>query len=112
MRSEDLPAHEAYRPLKIAALDCELIRTTAGMTLARLTIVDADGEEKFDEFIKPTGLVVDLVTRWSGVTEDDLTERARLDFAKLRKDSLGKYINEKTSMSAAWISPTVVMLLT
>lgn len=83
--------------MKIAALDCELIRTTAGMALARLTIVDEEGTQRFDEFIRPNGMVVDLVTRWSGVTENDLEEKARITFQKLRDDVLGKYINGETS---------------
>lgn len=100
IRTEDLPHPEGARPLKIAALDCELIRTTAGMALARLTIVDEEGTQKFDEFIRPNGLVVDLVTRWSGVTENDLENKARINFDKLRKDVLGKYIDENTSEHA------------
>lgn len=93
----DLPRSDDAVPLKIAALDCELIRTTAGMALARLTIVDEEGTQKFDEFIRPNGMVVDLVTRWSGVTENDLEEKARINFQKLREEVLGKYIDEKTS---------------
>lgn len=101
VRTENLRHPEGARPLTIAALDCELIRTTAGMALARLTVVDEDGSKVFDEFIKPNGMVVDLVTRWSGVTEEDLEERARITFDKLRKDVLGKYIDERTSVSLA-----------
>lgn len=97
IHTEDLLHPEGARPLKIAALDCELIRTTAGMALARLTIVDEEGTQRFDGFIRPNGMVVDLVTRWSGVTENDLEENARINFEKLRKDVLGKYIDEKTS---------------
>lgn len=99
LRTEDLHHPEGSRPLSIAALDCELIRTTAGMALARLTIVDEAGTKIFDEFIRPNGMVVDLVTRWSGVTEQDLEEKARINFEKLRRDVLGKYINDNTSRS-------------
>lgn len=110
IRSEDLRHPEGANPLKIAALDCELIRTTAGMALARLTIVDEDGAKVFDEFIKPNGMIVDLVTRWSGVTQEDLDERARTSFAKLHKDILGKYIDEKTSKgSCSCIAILVIM---
>lgn len=101
VRTEDLRHPDGAKPLTIAALDCELIRTTAGMALARLTVVDEDGTKIFDEFIKPNGMVVDLVTRWSGVTEEDLEERAKITLDKLRKDVLGKYIDERTSMSRA-----------
>ena len=84
-------------PLKLAALDCEMVYTTAGMSLARLTILDAEGEVVLDEFVKPHGMVLDLITRWSGVTERDLEMKAKMDIRKLRRETLGSYINEETS---------------
>jgi hypothetical protein len=38
--------------LDIAALDCEMIYTTGGFRIARVSIVDASGKELFDELIK------------------------------------------------------------
>jgi RNA exonuclease 1 len=38
--------------LDIAALDCEMVYTTGGFRIARVSIVDASGESVFDEFIK------------------------------------------------------------
>jgi RNA exonuclease 1 len=38
--------------LDIAALDCEMIYTTGGFRIARVSVVDASGESVFDEFIK------------------------------------------------------------
>ena len=38
--------------LDIAALDCEMIYTTGGFHIARVSVVDASGESVFDEFIK------------------------------------------------------------
>jgi RNA exonuclease 1 len=38
--------------LDIAALDCEMIYTTGGFRIARVSVVDVSGEEVFDEFIK------------------------------------------------------------
>jgi RNA exonuclease 1 len=38
--------------LDIAALDCEMVYTTAGFRIARVSVVDASGECVFDEFIK------------------------------------------------------------
>lgn len=99
VETKSLRLPEECTPLKIAALDCELIYTTAGMSLARLTIVDGEGVQKFDEFIRPNGLPVDLVTRWSGVTDEDIEERARMDFAKLRRDVMGRFIDSNTSGS-------------
>lgn len=33
-------------------MDCEMIYTTGGMRVARVSIVDGSGEEVFDEFIR------------------------------------------------------------
>jgi RNA exonuclease 1 len=38
--------------LDIAALDCEMIYTTGGFRIARVSVVDASGKEVFDELIK------------------------------------------------------------
>ena len=48
--SETLPM--ASSSLDIAALDCEMIYTTGGFRVARVSVVDASGESVFDEFIK------------------------------------------------------------
>ena len=87
---------EGSNPLDIVALDCEMVYTTAGMALARLTIVNADGQAVLDEYIRPNGMVVDLVTRWSGITETLLEDKARLSLDQLRTRKLGKYVNENT----------------
>ena len=77
--------------------DCEMVYTTAGMSWARITILNAEGEMVLDEFIKPHGMVLDLITRWSGVTERDLEVKAKMDIRRLRREILGIYINEHTS---------------
>jgi hypothetical protein len=38
--------------LEVAALDCEMIYTTGGFRIARVSVVDASGESVFDEYIK------------------------------------------------------------
>lgn len=38
--------------LEVAALDCEMIYTTGGMRVARVSVVDGDGKEVFDECVK------------------------------------------------------------
>jgi RNA exonuclease 1 len=38
--------------LDIAALDCEMVYSTGGFHIARVSVVDASGKEVFDEFIK------------------------------------------------------------
>ncbi len=38
--------------LDVAALDCEMVYTTGGFRIARVSVVNASGECVFDEFIK------------------------------------------------------------
>jgi RNA exonuclease 1 len=80
--------------MDILALDCELIHTTSGLELARLTVLDASGTVVMDEFTRPIGAVVDLVTRFSGVQEGDL-DKAVLDIDGARR-ALGAMMGVNT----------------
>ncbi|GFH49404.1 hypothetical protein CTEN210_05880 [Chaetoceros tenuissimus] len=61
---------------KIFAVDCEMVRTTEGFELARITILEfaptADDPEHYivslDVLVKPNNKIVDYVTKWSGIT--------------------------------------------
>ncbi len=97
--------------LDIAALDCEMIYTTGGFRIARVSIVDASGKEVFDELIKmddgvevvcviPLLLVRaqfgvsltletmtayrDLNTRFSGIHPEEYATRAVLPLESVR----------------------------
>src|SRR5882757_8402262 len=46
---------DTYQPgktLEVAALDCEMIYTTGGMRVTRVSVVDGDGKEVFDKCVK------------------------------------------------------------
>ena len=38
--------------LDVVALDCEMVYTTGGLRVARVSVVDAMGKEVFDELVK------------------------------------------------------------
>lgn len=38
--------------LEVAALDCEMIYTTAGMSLARVSVIDGAGKSVYDKLVK------------------------------------------------------------
>ncbi|GEM09775.1 RNA exonuclease 1 [Rhodotorula toruloides] len=80
----------------ICALDCELVYTTAGMSLARVTVLSSTGSVLLDEHIRPpTGVtILDLNTRFSGVQNEDL-EKAVLDVNGVRR-ALAQFIDEET----------------
>lgn len=48
---------------EVLAFDCELIYTTAGMSLARLTVLDESGKVIMDQHVKPRAAILDLNTR-------------------------------------------------
>ncbi|GAA5858116.1 hypothetical protein JCM1840_001049 [Sporobolomyces johnsonii] len=87
--SSNLPS-----PLDLVALDCELIYTASGMSLARLTVLSPSGSLLLDEHVRPPSAVLDLNTRFSGVREEDLQE-AVLDVAGVRK-ALARFVSEET----------------
>lgn len=82
--------------LDAVALDCEMIYSTGGMRVARVSVVDVRGREVFDEFIRmDDGVeVIDFNTRFSGITPENYA-KATSPLATVRK-ALDKYINEKT----------------
>ncbi|KAH9482740.1 RNA exonuclease 1-like protein [Psilocybe cubensis] len=65
--------------LDVVALDCEMIYTTGGMRVARVSIVDGSGKEIFDEFVRmDEGVnVIDYNTRFSGITPQNYATALR-----------------------------------
>ncbi|KAK3645593.1 RNA exonuclease 3 [Elasticomyces elasticus] len=70
----DHPAKDRYgRKVKAVAFDCEMGYTTMGMELIRLTAVSwPEGEELADVLVRPFGIVLDLNSRFSGVSPEDM----------------------------------------
>lgn len=55
---------------KAVGIDCEMGYTTKGFELLRITAVDFfSGEDVIDIVVKPKGEVIDLNTKWSGISE-------------------------------------------
>jgi RNA exonuclease 1 len=67
---KEVPENTTGKP--IVGLDCEMVFTTHGFEVARLTVVDDVGHLVMDEFIKPLGQIVDYNTQFSGITADHL----------------------------------------
>eukprot|EP00461_Guttulinopsis_vulgaris_P001122 UN01122 len=56
----------------MCALDCEMVvGENDERMLARFSLIDSSGILLVDGFVKPSGPVVDWVTQWSGISEDD-----------------------------------------
>ncbi|KAK4054549.1 RNA exonuclease 3 [Microbotryomycetes sp. JL201] len=80
--------------LGLVALDCELVYTTSGMSLARVTVINSLFETVLDEHVVPLGTVLDTNERFSGVSLNDI-ESATLDGHAVRL-KLGELIDENT----------------
>ncbi|CAI5453931.1 unnamed protein product [Caenorhabditis angaria] len=71
--STSRPTHqEDPRSRSIYALDCEMVSTLEGLALARLSVVNSDGNLALDVRVKPPTKVVDPMTEFSGLTLEDI----------------------------------------
>ena len=57
-------------PRPLYAIDCEMVRTSEGLELARTSVLDEKGATLLDILCKPANEVVDYLTRFSGITEE------------------------------------------
>ncbi|EIW82112.1 ribonuclease H-like protein [Coniophora puteana RWD-64-598 SS2] len=80
----------------VVALDCEMIYTTGGMRVARVSVVDGAGKELLDELVQmDEGVeVIDHNTRFSGITNEELAKATRT-LSGVRK-LLDEYITSET----------------
>ncbi|KIJ70048.1 hypothetical protein HYDPIDRAFT_121398 [Hydnomerulius pinastri MD-312] len=82
--------------LDVVALDCEMIYTTGGMRVARVSVVDGSGTEIFDEQVRMDDDVdvIDYNTRFSGIAQET-HQPASLTLSSIRH-SLDAFINSDT----------------
>lgn len=52
----------------VIALDCEMVKTTKGLELARVSLVSESGNVLYDEYVIPEFPVIDYLTQYSGIT--------------------------------------------
>lgn len=56
-------------PTSVVAVDCEMLYTSLGMELCRVTCVDYLGKKTLDRVVRPTGRILDYNTRFSGISD-------------------------------------------
>ncbi|VDP41393.1 unnamed protein product [Soboliphyme baturini] len=72
------PAESADARKLIYSLDCEMVYTTLGYELARITVIDTNLRQVYDEIVRPEGLLLDCNSRYSGLTENQVVEATKL----------------------------------
>ncbi|WVQ85724.1 hypothetical protein IAT38_007890 [Cryptococcus sp. DSM 104549] len=68
---------------EVVAMDCEMINTTGGLSLGRVTVVDDKGDILLDELVRQKVPILDVNTRFSGLTRAQL-EGAVMDLPAVR----------------------------
>ncbi|XP_041474134.1 small RNA degrading nuclease 5-like isoform X4 [Lytechinus variegatus] len=53
----------------IIGIDCEMVLTSAGSELARVSVTDEKGKMLYNSLVKPTNPVRDYLTKYSGITK-------------------------------------------
>jgi RNA exonuclease 1 len=71
----------------LLALDCEMCRTTKGVELTRLTLIDANEKVLLDEYVRPKNPIVDYCTQYSGIT-CDIMEATTMRLADIQEKFL------------------------
>lgn len=62
------PTAPVSGPPHLLAIDCEMVWTASGLTLARLSVVNEARELLYDTFVQPSEPITDYNTRFSGIT--------------------------------------------
>uniref|UniRef100_A0A158PMQ5 Putative rnase h (inferred by orthology to a S. mansoni protein) n=1 Tax=Anisakis simplex TaxID=6269 RepID=A0A158PMQ5_ANISI len=82
------------RSSKVFALDCEMVYTPYGLSLARISVVDMKDELVLDVLVRQKHKIVDCNTRFSGLTEDQIQD-AECDLQKAQ-DRLFELVNSES----------------
>ncbi|XP_077289303.1 putative exonuclease GOR isoform X2 [Arctopsyche grandis] len=62
---------------RILALDCEMCYTAAGLQVAQLEVVGADGRRVYSTYVQPDSPIIDYNTRFSGISARHLQKNTK-----------------------------------
>ncbi|KAI8097563.1 uncharacterized protein BX664DRAFT_257633 [Halteromyces radiatus] len=86
---ETKPAIQPIEKKRLIAVDCEMVLTASGSSLARVSLLDENGQVLLDEYVLPDEPILDYLTEFSGITKKIMDEttcslrRAQKHFRKL-----------------------------
>jgi len=79
----------------VYGLDGEMVFTTNGLQLCKITVVGIDGRLVYETFVRPDDTIIDYNTRFSGVSARDLKRGPVKTLKDVQNDLLG-FINANT----------------
>lgn len=79
----------------VYGIDGEMLFTTKGLQLCKVTVVGIDGRLVYETIIRPDDTIIDYNTRFSGVTARDLKRGSVKSLKDVQNDLLG-FINANT----------------
>ena len=79
----------------VYGLDGEMVFTTNGLQLCKITVVGIDGRLVYETFVRPDDTIIDFNTRFSGVSARDLKRGPVKTLKDVQNDLLG-FINANT----------------
>ena len=79
----------------VYGLDGEMVFTTSGLQLCKITVVGIDGRLVYETFVRPDDTIVDYNTRFSGVSARDLKRGPVKTLKDVQNDLLG-FMNANT----------------
>ena len=79
----------------VLALDCEMVFTTQGFELARVSIVNST-ETVYDKYVKVEGDVLDYKEPFSGIKKEDIEGPDAKTLSEVHAELLGPIIHKDT----------------
>uniref|UniRef100_A0A1B6CG47 Exonuclease domain-containing protein n=1 Tax=Clastoptera arizonana TaxID=38151 RepID=A0A1B6CG47_9HEMI len=92
----------------VFSIDCEMVYTTIGMELARVSVVDINCRIIYDNYVKPSNPIVDYITRYSGITPQ-IMENVSITLQDVQRD-LSSFINSKTILVGHSLNSDLIQL--
>ncbi|GAA97745.1 uncharacterized protein L969DRAFT_55485 [Mixia osmundae IAM 14324] len=65
-------SRDEAKSMKVLGIDCEMVKTAEDSELARVAIMDQQGQVVYDTFVKPDRPIIDYATQYSGITPENL----------------------------------------
>lgn len=99
LQFERTPDHHDDQARGPVTYDCEMVYTTLGMELARLTAISwPDKKLLIDVLVRPDGQILDFNTRFSGITADMYNKAKDYERTQVTRDTESKIVEQSDAV--------------